>query len=424
MSATRRGQGVLQPALAGVVASLVGFASSFAVVLAGLRAVGADAGQAASGLLVLCVGMGLIAIALSVVQRIPVNIAWSTPGAALLVSAGPVHGGYPAALGAFLAAGVLTVVAGLWRPLGRWIAAIPAPLANALLAGVLLSVCLAPVRAVTELPGLALPVVVTWAVLGRVARRWAVPGALLAAAVSIGIDGALAPGAADHPLPTLTATLPALDPRTLIGVGLPLFLVTMASQNLAGMSVLRLHGYDPELRPVLLSTGAVSALGAPFGAHAINLAAITAGLTAGPDADPDPGRRWIATVAGGATYVVLGLLAGLVTAVIAASPPLVIEAVAGVALLGALGASLGAATADPDRRDAAVVTFVVTASGVTIAGVSAPFWGLVAGLALLGLARGGGIRPRRERRAGHAGDAAPTSRRRRARRRPRGPRRR
>ncbi|MEA2305032.1 MAG: benzoate rane transport protein [Solirubrobacteraceae bacterium] len=380
-------RGVLQPVLAGVMSSLVGFASSFAVVLAGLRAVGADAGQAASGLLVLCVGMGATAIVLSRRRRLPLNIAWSTPGAALLIAAGPVHGGYPAALGAFLAAGLLTVLAGLWRPLGRWIAAIPAPLANALLAGVLLSVCVAPVRGVTELPWLTLPVVVTWAVLGRVARRWAVPGALVAAAVAIAVDGALAPGAADHPLPTLTATLPVLDVRTLVGVGLPLFLVTMASQNLAGMSVLRLHGYDPELRPILLSTGAVSVLGAPFGAHAINLAAITAGLTAGPDAHPDPGRRWIATVAGGVAYLVLGISAGLVTAVIAASPPVVIEAVAGLALLGALAAALGAATADPAQRDAAIVTFVVSASGLTLAGISAPFWGLVAGLALLALAR-------------------------------------
>jgi benzoate membrane transport protein len=398
--------GVLQPVLAGLVAAVVGFASSFAVVLAGLHAVGAGAAQATSGLLVLCLGMGVTGIVLALVHRIPVTLAWSTPGAALLVSAGGgsgVHGGYPAALGAFALAGALTLLAGLWRPFGRWIAAIPAPLASALLAGVLLSVCLAPVRAVNELPGLALPVVVTWALLGRFARRWAVPGALAAAAAAIAVDGALQPGAAGHPLPSLAATLPAADPRTLLGLGVPLFLVTMASQNLAGMSVLRLHGYAPDLRPVLLSTGAVSAVSAPLGAHGINLAAITAALTAGPDAHPDPARRWIASVSTGATYVVLGLGAGLITSVIAASPPLIIEAVAGLALLGALGAALGAAAADAERRDAAAVTFVVTASGVTVAGISAPFWGLVTGLALLGLGRLGPGGPSALVRAGQRG---------------------
>lgn len=209
------------------------------------------------------------------------------------------------------------------------------------------------------------------------------PGALLAAGVALAVDGRLGGGAFTDPLPSLSATVPHLDSRTILSVGLPLFLVTMASQNLAGISVLALHGYRPRLRPVLTSTGAVSAVIAPLGGHGINLAAITAALMAGPDAGPRPERRWIAGAAAGATSLVLGPAAGLATALIASSPPLLIEAVAGLALLSALGAALTAATADPDRRDAALVTFVTTASGITAVGLSAPFWGLAAGLVVL-----------------------------------------
>jgi len=377
---------VLQPVLAGIVASIVGFAGSFAIVLAGLRAVGASPDQAASGLLALSLAMGLTGVALSWRLRMPISVAWSTPGAALLVSAGAVHGGWPAAVGAFAAGGLLVVLAAVWRPLAAAIAGIPAPLANALLAGVLLSVCLAPARSLIARPALTAPVIVTWLVLLRVARRWSVPGALAAAAIGVALDP-LHGTQHTHLLPALTLTMPLLDFRTLIGVGLPLFIVTMASQNVAGLSVLRSYGYDPHFGRVLGTTGVASVVVAPFGGHAINLAAVTAALAAGPVAHPDPARRWIAAASGGAMYVVLGLAAGLATVLLAASPPVLIEAVAGLALLGALGGALAAATADRAQLDTAMVTFVVTVSGFTVAGISAPFWGLVAGLALRAVTR-------------------------------------
>ena len=384
-----------QPLIAGVVAGIVGFAAAFTVVLQGLRGVGATADEAASGLLVLCLAVGVVAVALAWRTRMPVAIAWSTPGAALLITAGPVEGGWPAAVGAFLLAAALTVAAGLWAPFGRAIARIPAPLASGLLAGVLLPICLAPAQAATELPSLALPVIAVWALLLLVARRWAVPGALAAAAVAVAVSGDLAPGWGDDPLPVLTWTTPSFHLGTLVGLGLPLFLVTMASQNLTGMSVLALHGFRPQLPPVLVATGAASAAGAPFGAHGINLAAITAALSASPDAHPDPSRRWIASAAAGGFTAVLGLSAGLVTAVLAASPPLLVRTVAGLALVGALTAALAAATAEEDAREAAVVTFVVSASGIAVAGISAPFWGLAAGLTLLALQRGSQLRAAR-----------------------------
>ena len=216
----------------------------------------------------------------------------------------------------------------------------------------------------------------------RVARRWAIPGALVAAAIVVAVD----PSGRDSgvgllPEPVLTA--PVFEPGALVGLALPLFIVTMASQNVTGMTVLATYGYRPRLPAVLAGTGAATIAAAPFGGHALNLAAISAALTAGPDGGRDPARRWVAASAAGVTYVALGLGAGLITAFAAAAPPLLIEAVAGLALLGALGGALAAAAASEAHRDAAVVTLVVSASGVAPLGVSAPFWGLLAGLALL-----------------------------------------
>jgi len=381
-------RGSLQPVLAGAVASLVGFASTFAIVLSGLRGVGATAGQAASGLLAVCVLMGLTTIVLSVRTRMPILLAWSTPGAALLASAGVPDGGYPAAVGAFLACGGLLALTGLWSALGRAIARVPVPIASAMLAGVLLPLCLAPVRVAVDIPLAAGAVIVTWALLGVLARPWAIPGALGVAVAVVLVSEPLRAGPTGA-LPVLTGVVPAFSPTALLSLGVSLFVVTMASQNVPGMGVLAANGFRPSLRPVLLATGGSTVLGAAFGVFAINLAAITAALTSGPDAHPDPARRWIAAVASGATYIVLGLGAGLATALVASAPAGLVEAVAGLALLGALGAALTAALDAPEHREPAVVTFVVVASGITAIGVSAAFWGLMAGLAVLGLQRAG-----------------------------------
>jgi benzoate membrane transport protein len=370
---------LLQPVLAGVLTAVVGFASSFAVVLAGLRAVGADQRQAASGLLALCVAMGLAAIWLGVRQRMPISVAWSTPGAALMVSTGAVDGGFAAAVGAFVLCGLLITAAGLVPALGRTIAAIPTPVASAMLAGVLFDLCVAPVHALVEVPLMAAPIVVTWAVLSRLARQWAVPAALGVAVVAIVLT-APAGGLAGMDLrPTIEVTAPTWTLAATVSLALPLFLVTMASQNVPGMAVLAGFGYRPPLRAVLVGTGLASTAAAPLGGHAVNLAAITAALAAGPDAHPDPGRRWIASVTAGASYLVLGLGSGLATALVLLSPPVLVEAVAGLALLGALGAAITTAVADPIGRPAAVVTFLVTASGITVLGLGAAFWGLLAG---------------------------------------------
>jgi len=378
----RKREDLSQPVWAGVVAAVVGSTSSFAIVVAGLRAVGADQAQATSGLLTLCVAMGVLGIGLGLRYRQPISIAWSTPGAAMLVAAGAQPGGYRYAVGAFVIAGALYLLTGLSARLGRLIAAIPTPIAAAMLAGVLLQICLAPARAAVQLPSLALPVIAVWLLLTRFARRWAIPGALLTALAGIAWHPAthISYSAADL-LPAPTFTAPAFSAGALIGLAVPLYLVTMASQNLPGAAVLATYGYRAPLRPVLLTTGTATALGAPFGGFSVNLAAITAALAAGPEAHPSPARRWIASVTAGGVYLLFGLCAGSATLLLAAAPPLLIEAVAGLALLGALAGALSSALADPERREAAMVTFAVSASAITVAGISAPFWGLLAGLA-------------------------------------------
>jgi benzoate membrane transport protein len=369
--------------IAGLLSAVVGYASSFTLVLAGLQAVGATPAQAASGLLATCLGVAVAGTFLALRYRMPIAIAWSTPGAALLVGAGPVAGGFRAAIGAFVVCAALTVLAGLVPWLARAIAAIPRPIAGAMLAGILLPLCTAPVRALIDVPWLAAPVILTWVVLLRFARSWAVPGALIAAVVAIAVSGT------DNALtgatlrPALQLTVPTLHLGAVVGIALPLFLVTMAGQNVPGAAVLSSYGFQAPLRPALITTGLVSAAGAPFGGHQVNLAAITAALTAGPEAHPDPGRRWIATLALAGGQLLLGLGAGVATALVLLSPPVLVIAVAGLALVPALGSSLGNLVADPVLLVPAAVTFVVTASGVAVLGIGAAFWGLLAGLAIL-----------------------------------------
>lgn len=377
----------LSTAVAGALAAFVGFASSFAIVLQGLRGVGASPAEAASGLMALSIAMGLAGILLSLKTRMPVSVAWSTPGGALLAATGAIEGGFPAAVGAFLVAGGLIVVAGMWKRLGQWVAAIPAPLANAMLAGVLLGLCLAPMRAVAQLPLTGLAIVVTWAIIARFSRLYAVPAAIVATIVLVAAttQGTMPAWGAMAPAPVLI--LPSVSMGGVIGIALPLFIVTMASQNIPGIAVLGANGYRPDPGPLFTTTGLFSLATAPFGGNVVNLAAITAALCAGEAADRDPARRYWSAVICGAIYVLFGLGAFAITALVAVAPPVLIEAVAGLALLGAFGSAMMAAVSDPADREAALITFLVTASGLSLFGIGGAFWGLLAGGALRMLAR-------------------------------------
>lgn len=389
---TKAGRGGrLQPISAGVVSALVGFTSAFVIVLAGLEAVGASHAQASSGLLAVSVTMGVGCIVLASWTRMPITVAWSTPGAALLATAGAVEGGWPAAIGAFLVTGALIVLTGLVPQLGAVIARIPASVAQAMLAGILLQLCLGPITGLATNPLEVAPVVAVWLLALRLAPRWASPLAFATAAIVIAIHVAASGTAVDAAalVPTIELTAPTLTVGGVVGLALPLFLVTMASQNVAGVAVMHGLGYRVPWRRSMLVTGAGTLLGAHAGGHAINLAAISAALAAGPEAGEDRSRRWIASVTAGTVLVVLGVAAAAFGTLVSLAPEGVITAVAGLALLTTLASSLKAALSEAHEQIPAIVTFAVAASGIAIAGVSAAFWALVAGLLVRGVLRVG-----------------------------------
>ncbi len=386
-SASSGGWNPAQPIMAGTLAAVVGYASTFTLVLAALTAAGASPAQAGSGLMALCLGLGVLNMAVSARTRTPISFAWSTPGAAFLLTVGEPAGGFPAVVGAFLVTALLVVLTGLFRPLARLVAAIPASLANAMLAGMLLTLCLAPIEAVAQVPAMALPILLAWALGLRFARRYAVPIAVLVTGIVLAVTTHLPAGALDGTWPALGFVAPGLSLDVIIRISVPLYIVTMASQNLPGLAVLRANGVTVSPAAPFVLTGIASGVTAVFGSITTNLAAITAAICAGPEAHPDPARRWPAPVAAGATYVVLGLGASLAAAFVAASPPILIQAVAGLALLSSLATALAAALADEEQRLPAILTFVATASGITVVGIGAPFWGLVGGIALLVLLR-------------------------------------
>lgn len=371
----------------GLLTAFVGFISSFAVIMQGLQAMGAGPAEIASALLALSVLMGVLAIGFSAYYRMPISMAWSTPGAALLAGIGMVEGGFPAAVGAFVVCGALIILSGLFRPLGRAIRAIPAPLANAMLAGILLSLCLAPVKAVAFSPALGLPIVLVWMVVVSRWRLWAVPAALgaLVLVLILGVD--LPPdafaqiGAGIHP--DLTFVEPVFTWNGVVSVAIPLFIVTMASQNIPGIAILKVHHYEPPPALLFAGTGLFSILAGLVGGVPVNMAAITAAMCASEDAHPDPKKRYWAAVVAGCGYAVFGLIAGGIIAFVSLAPPILLQAVAGLGLVSAFSSSAFAAYREPETREAAAITFLVTASGASFAGISGAFWGLVAGGAMM-----------------------------------------
>lgn len=381
--------GIVQPVVAGVIGTVTGFFGSVAVLLAGLAAAGATPRQAASGVIALCLLQAVLSITLSTWRRIPFCFAWSTPGAALLVVSHGATGSFDAAVGAFLLAGLLVLLTGSIGPLARLVDRIPAAISGALLAGILLPFCLAPLQHAATAPWLVLPLIAGWLVLTRFLPRFAGPAVIVAALVIT-----VATGTAGQALPPgLVWTTPAITPIAVVGLGIPLYLVTMAGQNLPGLAVLRANDYRPPTRLALLAGGVGTALAAPFGGVAVNLAAITGAIMVGPEAGEDRSRRWLAGVGSGVTYLLLALIAGPIAGLVGTTPPSAVSAAVGLALLGAFVGGVVAAVQQPETRIPAALTFVTVASGVTIAGVGSPFWGVVVGgIALLIL------RPRRELR--------------------------
>jgi len=376
----------LSTVVAGFVAVLVGFTSSVVIVFQAAAAFGATPEQTASWIWALGLGMGLTSLGLSLWYRQPVLTAWSTPGAALLVTAGV---GVPMdqAVGAFIVCAVLITLAGATGVFARVMGRIPQALAAALLAGVLARFAFDAFASMQREFTLVAVMFAVYLLGRRLWPRYAVPSVLLAGVAVALAKGQLQFGAVQWTLATPVFTMPSFSLAATIGIALPLFVVTMASQNLPGVAAQRAAGYDTPVSPVITTTGVASLLLAPFGAYALNLAAITAAICMGREAHEDPARRWAASAAAGVFYIVTGLLAGAVVALIAAFPKELVLVVAGLALLGTIGSGLATAMKDESQREAALITFVVTASGLTLWGVGAAFWGVVAGALALAVQR-------------------------------------
>ncbi|WP_171177814.1 benzoate/H(+) symporter BenE family transporter [Ruegeria sp. HKCCA4633] len=363
----------------GLVVSVVGFFSSFPIILQGLETMGASEAEAASGLMSAAIAMGLAAIFLSLRYRQPISVAWSTPGAALLaVSATPAEG-FSGAIGAFLCAGALTVLAGLWKPLGRLAAAIPTTLAQAMLGGVLLPLCIVPFKAAVELPWQALPVILTWFIAGRFNKLFAVPAAVVAAALVVVFSAEVTSVRPESFLAPPVWTMPTFSLASAIGIGLPLFVVTMATQNIPGIAVMRGFGYTSEPGKLFSSVGDASLLSAPFGAPATCLAAITAAMCSNEDSHPDRALRYWSAIMAGLFYCLFGVFAVAITGFAAHADPLLMGTLTGVALIGVMANATFAALEVPAEREAAILTFAITASGITAFGLGAAVWGLLAG---------------------------------------------
>ena len=370
----------LSTAVAGFVAVLVGFTSSVAIVFQAAQAFGATPAQITSWMWALGLGMGLCSLVPSLILRQPVMVAWSTPGAAVLATAG-LAGGFSMgeAIGAFMISALLITLAGVTGWFERVMNRIPMEIAAALLAGVLARFGLqAFAAAQTALP-LVLLMLMVYLVSRRLAARYAVVITLAAAVVFVASRRQMAWSAVRLELALPVFTAPQFSVAAAVSLAIPLFVVTMASQNLPGVAVIRASGYDLPISRLITLTGLATLVLAPFGAFALNFSAITAAMCMGPEAHADRSRRYTAAVACGAIYVAIGLFGAVITGLLTAFPKELVVAIAGLALLGTIGNGLAAALRDESHREAALITFLVTLSGVVIVGVGSAFWGVVAG---------------------------------------------
>jgi benzoate membrane transport protein len=373
-------------AVAGIVTVLVGFTSSYAIVVQAGLAMGLDAHGLATMTAALGLGLGLTTLLASVVLRMPIVTAWSTPGAALL-AIGLQGTTLPEAIGAFVACGLMLALAGATGWFERAMHRIPASLASALLAGVLLRFGIEAFAALGTAPAIVSAMLVTFAFARVAAPRYTVP-LTLAAGIAALLATAGWPVAAPTPwvAPSVAPlAFPTFSASALLGVAVPLFVVTMASQNLPGVAVLQASGYRAPVSGLLIFTGGGTLLLAPFGVFAMNLAAISAALCVGPEAHPDPSRRWRAAAVAGIAYLAIAVFAVPIAGVFAALPRELVVTIAGLALLPTIARGLQATVADDREREPAVIAFLVTASGLTLWGVGPAFWGIVFGAAALWL---------------------------------------
>lgn len=371
---------------AAFIATVVGFGGTLALVVQAGQAIDATPLQVVSMVTALCLGKALAGAGLSLWLRMPIVLAWSTPGAAL-VAANTLGLDYATAVGTFMAAAAMMVTVGLVPALGRLVARIPGPVASAMLAGILLPFCLGLFRSFASDAVLAVVLLLLFLVARLRFPTYAMLLVLLATVAAVLWRGDLAGWEATGVFGTLQGVVPVLDWRAVVGLGLPLFLVTLVGQNLPGLVVLRSAGYTPPARAVLGLSGLATLLMAPFGAHGINLAAITAAICTGDDAHANPAQRWRVGLLYAGFYLLLALFATPLVGLFLAMPPGIIAILAGLALLGPLSQAMGNMLGQAEEREAAVLTFVATASGLSLLGIGSAFWGLLTGFLVLGLRR-------------------------------------
>ena len=365
---------------AGFVAVLVGFTSSVAIVFQAAQAFGATPAQITSWMWALGLGMGLCSLVPSLLLRQPVMVAWSTPGAAVLATAG-LAGGFSMAeaVGAFMVCALLITLAGATGWFERVMNRIPMEIASALLAGVLARFGLeAFAAAQTALP-LVLVMLAAYLLARKRLPRYAVVVTLAAAVLFVALRGDMRWSAVQLELAMPVFTMPHFSLSALVSLALPLFVVTMASQNLPGVAVMRATGYQLPVSRLITMTGLATLVLAPFGAFALNFSAITAAICMGPEAHEDRSKRYTAAASCGLIYVVIGLFGAVITGLLTAFPRELVVAIAGLALLGTIGNGLAMALREECHREAALITFLVTLSGVVVGGVGSAFWGVVAG---------------------------------------------
>lgn len=376
---------------AAAVATVIGFGGTVALIVQAGQTLGASPAQIISMVTALCLGIGLPGAVLSWRLKMPVVLAWSTPGAALL-AASTLGLGWSTAIGAFVLAGLLMVLTGLIPALGRLAERIPAAIASAMLAGVLLPFCLKLFLVFPTDMALAAGLLAVFLVMRRVAAAWALPAVLIAAFAVLALRGQVGLPAGTGLFGELSPVMPVFDWKAAISLALPLYLVTLASQNLPGLVVLRAAGYAPPAGKLIFWGGMTSTILAPLGAHGVNLAAITAALCTGPEAHPDQDRRWTVGVIYGLIYLVVALFAAPLAGLFIAMPTGALAVITGLALIAPLTGSLGGMMSVVEDREAAVLTFSATASGVALFGVGSAFWGLAIGF--LALAARRWIKPR------------------------------
>ncbi|MBZ2173591.1 benzoate/H(+) symporter BenE family transporter [Nitratidesulfovibrio sp. SRB-5] len=369
----------LSALVAGLVAVIVSYAGPAALMFQAAEAAHLSQAQLSSWIWAISVASGVTGIGLSLRYRVPVITAWSTPGAALL-AAGWTAYSYPEAIGAFIAVGVAITVFGVTGLFAAFMDRIPRAVVSAMLAGILFRFCVDVFTRMQAAPLLVAPMLLTWLAARRLAPRYAVLLPLLAGLLVAGLTGQLSFGAVSAAPAVPVFTMPHFTMGALLGLGVPLFVVAMAGQNATGLGVMRASGYNTPGSPLVTWTGVASTLLAPFGSHGVNLAAITAAICTGPEAHADPARRYWAGIFCGGFYVLVGTFGATLVGLFTALPQALVAVVSGLALLGAFLGGLTQATEDPVHRESAVITFLVTVSGVSLLGVGSSFWGLLAGL--------------------------------------------